>query len=55
MCSFEVHNVDVAQKLKDWEGPPKATITIIAPPPTFLMFEQHQHNVPQKNTFFSYN
>ena len=22
MCSFEVHNVDVAQKLKDWEGPP---------------------------------
>ena len=27
----------------------------ISPPITLLLFKLHQHNVPQKNTFFIYN
>jgi hypothetical protein len=52
MCSFEVHNVDVAQKLKDWEGPSISYNRYYSPPPTFLVFELPQHHAPQKNTFF---
>ena len=58
MCSFEVHYVDVAQKIPGYRGANMANIGKngqISPPITLLLFKLHQHNVPQKNTFFIYN
>ena len=58
MCSFEVHYVDVAQKITVIGGANMANIGKnghISPPITLLVFKLHQHNVPQKNTFFIYN
>ena len=55
MCSFEVHHVDIAQKLRIWRGTHKLQLQLMSPPSTFLIFELHQHDVPQKNTFFKEN
>ena len=38
MWSFEVHDVDEAQKMTDWEGRLKATIAAYGPPSQFLTF-----------------
>ena len=55
MCSFEVHHVDVAQKFEIGRGTLKLQLQLMSPPSTFLIFELHQHDVPQKNTFFKEN
>ena len=52
MLSFEVHDVDVAQKMTDWEGRSKATIAAYGPPPNSLIFEVGQHDISQKIAFF---
>ena len=52
MRYFEVHHVDVAQKLRKVEGAEKAGNVAYEPPLTLLFFEGHQHDVPQKITFF---
>ena len=52
MCSFEVHYVDVAQKLRKLEGGYNSDCSLWTAPPNLLIFELHQHYVPQKNTFF---
>ena len=52
MWSFEVHDVDIAQKMTDWEGCSKATIAAYGPPPNSLIFEVDQHDISQKITFF---
>ena len=51
MCSFEVHDDDIAQEVKDWEGASISYNCNYEAPLTFLVFELHRHNVPQKNTF----
>ena len=51
MWSFEVHHVDVAQKLRKVEGAEKAGNVAYEPPLTLLFFEGHQHDVPQRITF----
>ena len=55
MCSFEVHHVDVPQKLRKLKGGSYAAIVAMSTPPNFLIFEVHQHDVSQKNTFFIEN
>ena len=52
MCSFEVHDDDVAQEVKDLEGASISYKCNCEAPLTFLDFELHRHNEPQKNTFF---
>ena len=53
MCSFEVHYVEVAQKLRKLEGGYNSDFSLWTAPPNLLIFELHQHYVPQKNTFLS--
>ena len=36
-------------------GNHKLQLQLMSPPSTFLIFELHQHDVPQKNTFFIEN
>ena len=50
MCSFEVYYVDVAQKLREWEGGLFSKDCNNCPPPILSISELHQHNIPQKNT-----
>ena len=53
MGSFEVFDDEVAQEMKDWEGASISYNCNYEAPLTFLVFELHRHNVPQKNTFFT--
>ena len=55
MCSFEVHCVYVAQKIKKLEGPHDCNCSLWRPPPNLSFLELRHHEVPQKNTFFSQN
>ena len=55
MCSFEVHHVDVAQKLRKLKGGSYAAIVAYERPSQFQIFELYQHDVPQKSTFFIEN
>ena len=52
MCSFEVHDDDIAQEVKDLEGASISYNCNYEAPLTFLVFELHRDNVPQKNTLF---
>ena len=45
MWSFEVHNVDVAQKMTDWEGRSKAATAAYGPPSQSL-------NVRARSTWY---
>ena len=51
ICSFELCNVNVAQKSKQWKGGQIRKICKIFLHPILLIFELHQQNVPQKNRF----
>ena len=51
MCSFEIYDVDVAQKMSKWEGGQNGHFCKISPPTNDLLFELHQHDIPQNNTF----
>ena len=51
MCSFEVCYVGVAHKMSKWEGGQNGHFCKISPPTNDLLFELHQHDIPQKNTF----
>ena len=47
MCSFEVYYVDVAQKLREWEGCLFSKDCNNCPPPILSIFELDQHNISQ--------
>ena len=51
MCSFEVHCIDVAKKLREWEGGKYCTFCYIAPSISTTDSEQHKHDITQKDTF----
>ena len=51
MGSFEVYYVGVAQKMRKWEGGPNGHFCKISLSTNDLLFELHQHDIPQKNTF----
>ena len=53
MWSFEVHYVVVAQKISPSEGAKYDKNHHISDPPIHTIFKLHQHNVPQKITFFT--
>ena len=55
ICSFEVHYVNVALQISEWEGCNNCKNGQIGPPTNLLIFVVHQHNVPQKNIFFMWN
>ena len=55
MCSFEIHNVNVAQKMKEWWGSPISKNCQNWSPPLLSFFELDEQNVSQKNTFFMHN
>ena len=52
MCSFEVHYVFVTQKMGPLEAPLYDKNHHTSLPPIHTFFKLHQHNVPQKITFF---
>ena len=52
MWSFEVHYVVAAQKIGPFEGAKYEKNHQTRAPPIHTFFELHQHNVPQKITFF---
>ena len=52
MCSFEIHNVNVAQKMKEWSG---SLFSKNWSPPLLSFFEVDEQSVFQKNTFFMHN
>ena len=52
MWSFEVHYVVLGQKISSLEGAKYAKIHHTSAPPIHTFFKLHQHNVPQKITFF---
>ena len=55
MCSFEIHNVNVAQKMKEWWGSLFSKNRKNWSPPLLSFFELDEQNVSQKNTFFMHN
>ena len=55
MCSFEIHNVNVSQKMKEWWGGLFSKNCNNWYPPLPPFFELHEQNVSQKNTFFMHN
>ena len=52
MWSFEVHYVGVAQKMGPLETTWYDRNHHTSPSPIYTFFKLHQHNVPQKITFF---
>ena len=52
MWSFEVHYVVVAQNISPLEGAKHEKNHHTRTPPIHTSFKLHQHNVPQKITFF---
>ena len=52
MWSFEVHYVVVAQKISPLEGAKYEKNHHICAPTIHTFSKLHQHNVPQKITFF---
>ena len=52
MWSFEVHYVVVAQKISPFEGAKYEKNHHTSAPPIHTSFKLHEHNVPQKITFF---
>ena len=53
--SFEVHFVDIAQIIREWEGGNYCKFCLKGPPPILSSFELLKHSVPQKNRFLMYN
>ena len=55
MCSFEIHNVNVAQKMKEWWGWLFSKNFKNWSPPFLSFFELDEQNLSQKNAFFMHN
>ena len=53
MCSFELLHFKFIQKVRKLKGQSQAANVAYDPPPEFLVFELIQHDVPQKNAFFT--
>ena len=51
ICSFEIHFVNVAQILREWEGGKYYKFCIFVPPSIKLIFELHYHKIHQQNRF----